>query len=112
MKASLLRVRDSFAYRMITSVAVGFFLFFAVQWCTAQQVPQPTAGMMPPPTCPGELATAKQYNTILLNNTTQYETSARELWQKVQDVTKERDEALAKLKALESPKEPAPPATN
>jgi hypothetical protein len=109
MQAYFRSVRDSLVY-LVIGLALAFLIFFGLRIGQAQQPVAP--GSMPPPSCQGELATAKQYNTILLNNTTQYETSSRELWQKVQDLTKERDDALAKLKTLEAPKEPTPPATN
>lgn len=95
----------------VGALCLWSWLLLASAQQAAPAPPPPTTGI-PPPTCQGELMTAKQYNTILLNNTTQYETSARELWQQNQDLRKERDEALAKLKAQEPAKDPAANATN
>jgi hypothetical protein len=83
-------------------------LAFAQQ---VQQAPPSTQAPMPPPTCQGELATARNYNTILLNNTTQFETSARELWGQVQELRAKLAEAEAKI-PKEQAKEPVAKGTN
>jgi len=100
-------------YTLALATCLLCYGFFQGAGALAQQVspPQPPqAAPMPPPTCQGELATARNYNTILLNNTTQYETSSRELWGEVQELRKKLAEAEAKLP--KEGKEPVAKGTN
>jgi hypothetical protein len=101
------------AYTLALATCLLCYGLFQGAVALAQQAspPQPSpASPMPPPTCQGELATARNYNTILLNNTTQYETSSRELWGEVQELRKKLAEAEAKLP--KEAKEPVAKGTN